>query len=434
MNSSNNHRLRNFLLYSFSILMVSLSTDISIAKQVTFERDYTYQASEYDSKVSCRVNALEQVKRLLLEELGTYLESRTDVRDFKLTKDQIITLTAGIVRTEVVKETWDGKSYWLKARIEADPDEVIKSVDSLRKDHQKTTELEETRRKAAEYLKEMERLKSELALAKGDIKKQGQYNEAVKGLSATDWFKKGYAYHVAKEYQDAINAYTRAIELDPKDATVPYTNRGAAYADLGNHNQAIADYNRAIELTPKNVKAYYNRGIAYFELGNHNQAIADYNRAIGLDPKYTLAYYNRGVAYGELGNYQQEIADYTKAIELNPKYAKAYNNRGIAYGNLGNHNQAIADCTRAIELDPKDAKAYYNRGTVYGNLGNYNQAIADCTRAIELDPKHAKAYYNRGVAYEGLGNLQQAFNNFKVSARLGFKPAQDILRKKGIKW
>ncbi|KAF0123669.1 MAG: hypothetical protein FD151_158 [bacterium] len=47
-----------------------------------------------------------------------------------------------------MKETWDGKTYWLKAKIEADPDEVIKSVDSLRKDHQKTKELEETRGKA----------------------------------------------------------------------------------------------------------------------------------------------------------------------------------------------------------------------------------------------------------------------------------------------
>ncbi|KAF0123088.1 MAG: hypothetical protein FD151_475 [bacterium] len=123
MNSSNNHRLRNFLLCSFSILMVLLSTDLSIAKQVTFEREYTYQASEADSKLSCRAIALEQVKRLLLEELGTYLESMTEVRDFNLTKDQIITLTAGIVRTEIVKETWDGKTFWLKAKIKADPDD-----------------------------------------------------------------------------------------------------------------------------------------------------------------------------------------------------------------------------------------------------------------------------------------------------------------------
>jgi len=34
-------------------------------------------------------------------------------------------------------ERWDGKTYWLKARVAADPDEVAKSLDSLRKDREK---------------------------------------------------------------------------------------------------------------------------------------------------------------------------------------------------------------------------------------------------------------------------------------------------------
>ena len=66
------------------LLFTSFST--AFAEIKIFERDYTYQASEADSKLSCRAIALEQVKRLLLEELGTYLESRTEVRDRKSTR------------------------------------------------------------------------------------------------------------------------------------------------------------------------------------------------------------------------------------------------------------------------------------------------------------------------------------------------------------
>ncbi|MEW6616016.1 MAG: tetratricopeptide repeat protein [Thermodesulfobacteriota bacterium] len=405
MNSSSNHRLRSFLLYSFSIWMVLLSTDLSIAKQVTFEREYTYQASEADSKLSCRAIALEQVKRLLLEELGTYLESRTEIKDFKLTKDQIITLTAGIVRTEIVKETWDGKTYWLKAKIEADPDEVIKSVDSLRKDHQKTKELEETRRKAAEYLKEMERLKSELALAKGDTKKQGEYNEAVKGLSATDWFEKGSAYLIAKKYKDAVNAYTRAIELDPKDPKI-YVSLGVAHYNSYNYGYAIADCTRAIELDPKNAWVYNNRGLAYLKLGRYKQAIADFTKAIELR--------------------QNHIMNFMDAF--------VYKNRAIAYEKLGNSNQAIADYTRAIELDPKNAFAYSTRGLAYEGLGNYNQAIADYTKAIELNHLEGFLYYLRGSAYKELGKRIEAFRDYKRAARLGDGSAQDYLREQGIDW
>jgi tetratricopeptide (TPR) repeat protein len=118
-------------------------------------------------------------------------------------------------------------------------------------------------------------------LSKGDIKKQGQYNQAVNRLSATDWFDKGYTYLAAEKYQDAINAYTRAIELDPKFAPA-YNNRGVSYNVLGNHNQAIADHTRAIELNPKDAGAYFVRGLAYEESGNLEQAFSDYKVAARL--------------------------------------------------------------------------------------------------------------------------------------------------------
>jgi len=161
---------------------------------MTFEEEYTYQASEYDSKVSCRALALEQVKRLLLEKLGTYLESETEVRNFQLTKDQIVILTAGIVRTEILNEKWDGKAYYLKAKIMADPNDVANAITKLRQDRGKTKELEETRKKADEALREVEKLKKELEIAKAEKPKFGQYNEAVNRLSATDWLEKGYAW------------------------------------------------------------------------------------------------------------------------------------------------------------------------------------------------------------------------------------------------
>ena len=62
------------LIALFSFLLL---TNSALAETKTFVREYTYQASEIDSKISCRIIALEQVKRLLLEEIGTYLESVT---------------------------------------------------------------------------------------------------------------------------------------------------------------------------------------------------------------------------------------------------------------------------------------------------------------------------------------------------------------------
>ena len=165
------------------LLLFLFIPNLTSAETKTFIKEYTYQASEFDSKASCRTIALEQVKRLLLEELGTYLENNTEVRNFELTKDKITALTAGIVQTQVLDEKWDGKSYWLKAEVKADPENVAKSIDSLRKDQKKSDDLEERVKKHDEALKEIDKLRSEMALLKNDIEAKEKYNKSVETLT-----------------------------------------------------------------------------------------------------------------------------------------------------------------------------------------------------------------------------------------------------------
>jgi tetratricopeptide (TPR) repeat protein len=390
--------MKKYLLPLICLSLLVFSSLVS-AETKTFVKEYSYQASEYDSKVSCRALALEQVKRLLLEELGTYLESETEVKNFQLTKDQIVILTAGIVSTEIIDEKWDGKIYFLKAKITADPKDVASSIDKLRQDRQKTKELEETRKKADEALRAVERLRQELEIAKAEKPNLSQYNKAVNALSAIDWFERGLASSTAGKYQEAIEAYSKAIELDPKDAM-----------------------------------AYVARGFAYDNLGDDRQGIKDYDRAIELDPKLAVAYFARGVAYDNLEDYRQAIRDFDRAIELNLKDAVTYSSRGSAYGKLRNYRQAIRDYDRAIELNPKFAEAFSNRGFAYGHLEDYRQAIWDFDRAIELDPKFAGAFAGLGGVYAILGNTEQAIKNLTIAARLGHNRAQDYLRSKGIEW
>ena len=152
------------------------------AEMKTFIRDYTYQASEADSKQSCRILATEQVKRLLLEELGTYLESHTEVVDSELTKDQITTLTAGVVKTQIVKESWNGHEYWLQAKLETDPDEVAASITRLSKDRQKVKQLEDNKKMSDNTMKDIDKLKKEMELDKDDPLKTVEYNEKIQSL------------------------------------------------------------------------------------------------------------------------------------------------------------------------------------------------------------------------------------------------------------
>ena len=185
-------KLKSHILFLIFVVPFAFA-NIVIAEVQTFVRDYTYQASEADSKQSCRVIATEQVKRLLLEEIGTYLESHTEVQNYQLTKDQITTLTAGVVKTKILDEKWDGEKYWLKAKVDADPDDVAKSIEKLRQDRKKMTELEESRKKSDDAMKDMATLRKDMSADPNNKEKIVQYNEKVESLkmlqSMQDVFK-----------------------------------------------------------------------------------------------------------------------------------------------------------------------------------------------------------------------------------------------------
>ncbi len=450
-----------FLVLPMCFLLTSSAA--SAGSTVVFEKEYTYQASEADSKLSCRTIALEQVKRLLLEELGTYLEGQTEVKNFQLAKDQITTLTAGIVRAEIIDEKWDGKIYTLKAKITADPNEVVKQIDALRKDRQKARELEDAKKRADELLKEVERLKGEIEAAKGDKKqeKQREYADTINGLNAADWFEKGFSL-LYDNYNFAIaaDAFSKCIELAPKFNMLCYQARGTANFVLGYHRQAVDDFDKSIELGIEGATPYFWRGQAYAELGDSRNALKDYEKALKLKPENVERVYDlRGRAYAALRDYRQAIQDYNKALSLKPTYATAYLNRAFAYNALGKQQQAIKDFSKAIEIDDKSARAYSGRGYVYAELGNYRQAIDDYDRSIALnigearppervswqevmaDPEFqaqplevkqrvaknyfsrdlstlAGAYILRGTAFRELGNYQKAITDYNTAIEM----------------
>jgi tetratricopeptide (TPR) repeat protein len=288
----------NGVVLFFTALLFLMVANPAFAEKKVFIEEYTYQASEADSKFSCRAIAMEQVKRLLLEKLGTYLESETEVKNFQMTKDRITMLTAGIVRAEILDEKWDGRTYILKAKLEADPTEVTGSIERLRQDRQKTKELEETRKKADEALKEIEKLKRELEIAKAGQKELGQYNEAVKRLSATDWFTKGFVYsgdaeRAAANYANAERDLKRTKSLyEIAAVTTRMMEQAQEYADVAKAQleqacqAAIEAYTSAVALYPNYAEAYYKRGLAYDKLGNHRHATEDYETAakLGYNP------------------------------------------------------------------------------------------------------------------------------------------------------
>lgn len=373
------------------IVFTPLTAGIAFAETVSFQKEYTYQAGDMDSKDSARIVAMENVKRILFEEIENYLNSKAAIKNLQLTKNQTMALISVIVRTDVIEQKWDKNIFYVKAGVSVNSDEIVKSIAVLSRDKRNTGEIEEVRKKASGFLRKIEKLKEQHEAGRADAKTAGQYNEAVKVLSAIDWFENGCVFVNSGNPQKAIEAFTKAIKLNPNNEKF-YVFRGNAYGEAGNNSQAVKDFTKAVKLNPKYVKAYVSRGNAYLRSGSYQQAVKNYSMAVKLNPKHEEAYCYRGVAYGALGKEQQALEEFSRAIKLNAEYEKAYFYRGLAYAESGNYHKALEDFNKAVELNPGDSEAYFNRGRVYGLLGNTYKAVEDIRKAARLGDKAAQNF------------------------------------------
>ncbi|MDP3047992.1 MAG: tetratricopeptide repeat protein [Thermodesulfovibrionales bacterium] len=381
--------IKNFLL--LLIAFTSLITSIAFAEMVSFQKEYTYQAGELDRKDSAHIIAMENVKRILFEEIENYLNSKAAIKNLQLTKNQTMALISVIVRTDVIEQKWDKNAFYVKAGVSVNPDEIVKFIAVLSRDKRNIGEIKEVRKKAVGILRRLEKLKEQQETGKADAKTAGQYNEAVKVLSAIDWFENGCVFVNSGNPQKAIEAFTKAVKLNPTYEKF-YVFRGNAHGELGSDKQAVKDFTKAVKLNPKYVKAYVSRGNAYARSGNYQQAVKNYSMAVKLNSKHEEAYCYRGVAYGALGKEQQALEDFSRAIKLNPEYEKAYFYRGLAYAESGNYHKALEDLNKAVELNPGDAEAYFNRGRVNGLLGDTYKAVEDIRKAAKLGDKAAQNF------------------------------------------
>ena len=102
--------------------------------------------------------------------------------------------------------------------------------------------------------------------------------------SAEDARYRGNEYMKSKEYDEAIEQYTRSIDLNPGEPAT-YCNRAMAYLRAKKYARCIEDADKTIELEPDYVKAYHRRGKAYLATNKFSHAIKDFQYILEKNPE-----------------------------------------------------------------------------------------------------------------------------------------------------
>jgi tetratricopeptide (TPR) repeat protein len=77
---------------------------------------------------------------------------------------------------------------------------------------------------------------------------------------------KGNSAFKNKNFEEAVDFYTQAIELDQQDVSF-YSNRAACYLNLKKYEEALQDGTKCVELNPKFAKGYVRKAMALKAMG-----------------------------------------------------------------------------------------------------------------------------------------------------------------------
>jgi tetratricopeptide (TPR) repeat protein len=202
---------------------------------------------------------------------------------------------------------------------------------------------------------------------------------ATKGLpgNSDGWALLGRGYHATGRYEDAAEAYKKAVELAPQNLNYR-TTYGLILGQAGQLKAGLAELQK-VTSTPgyKDAAGWTNLGWIYRNLNRPRDSIAAYQKALELDPKEEQAALGLGWAYSYMKDYDKAIKAYSKAIQLDPKDAGPDANVGIAWGYFFKAIQSASkeDAARAKEFARK-------AGAAGRNVTQLNRKIAELEKAI----------------------------------------------------
>ncbi|KUJ95367.1 MAG: hypothetical protein PWR24_1768 [Desulfonauticus sp.] len=100
-----------------------------------------------------------------------------------------------------------------------------------------------------------------------------------------------------------------------------FTELGNLYFDTGQYQKAIKAYNRSLELNPQNPNVWTDLGVMYRRTGQFQKALEAFNKALNIDPKHQTTLFNKGVVlFFDLNQKEEALKSWQNLVKINPNY------------------------------------------------------------------------------------------------------------------
>jgi tetratricopeptide (TPR) repeat protein len=205
---------------------------------------------------------------------------------------------------------------------------------------------------------------------------------------AKDSCENGCKWYVFKHYQEALECFDEAIQIDPEYVEL-WVWRGMVLVSLKRYEEALTNFDKAIELKPDKAKIWNMRGQTLLWLNRIEEASSNYDKAFQLATS-EFEKFGVGQAYIKtlscLGYYQEALVRFEQLfqnIHEDEKNVEILVTHAQLLVWLERYHEALVKFEQALKIEPDD----FNTGLQYGDLlfklGRYKKATTIFNQAIQ---------------------------------------------------
>ncbi|KMQ52871.1 putative PEP-CTERM system TPR-repeat lipoprotein [Chitinispirillum alkaliphilum] len=184
----------------------------------------------------------------------------------------------------------------------------------------------------------------------------------------------GDAYYEAQDYDNSLEAYRKAIALDPQISGF-YQRYAEIVIAKGQHDEVIMALTGVINSGDADFGTYTTLGMIYQRRDDHEKAIDMYQSALQLDPQNTDALTALGTSQAASGDLNGAIISYEQAVMMNPDAVEEYRELGDIYALQNRTNEAMRAYRRYLDRNSENLEIGRKVGSYSFERMDYEDAV-----------------------------------------------------------